>query len=180
MPATTSSRPLAALLVSLALFALAPMALASAPKVGQPAPALIAQSFGGDKFDLTALRGKVVVLNFWASWCEPCRTEMPLLEALSHDYGDRVTVVGLSADDPHDRRDAVQAARQVSYITGLVSEARVNDFGAPQVLPLTYIIDPSGTVSAIMQANQGAVSADRLRAAVETALRGAAPQAAAH
>ncbi len=156
------------------------MTLASAPKVGQPAPALVAQSFTGEKFDLTTLHGKVVVLNFWASWCEPCRTEMPLLEALSHDYGDRVVVVGLSADDPHDRRDAVQAAKQVSYITGLLSEAHSNDFGAPQVLPLTYIIDPTGIVSTIMQANQGPVSADRLRTAVEAALREAPPPAPAH
>ena len=180
MPATTSSWPLAALLGNLGLFLLSPIALAAAPKVGQAAPALIAQSFGGEKLDLTALRGRVVVLNFWASWCEPCRTEMPLLEALSHEYGDRVVVVGLSADDLHDRRDAVQAAKQVSYITGLLSEAHSNDFGAPQVLPLTYIIDPKGTVRAIMQANQGPVSADRLRAAVDTVLREAQPPAPAH
>ena len=54
-------------------------------------------------------------------------------------------------------------------------EARVNGFGAPPALPLTYIIAPSGILSAILQANQGAVSADRLRAAVETALRASAP-----
>ncbi len=180
MPATTFRRLLAPALLIATLIAAGPVAFASAPKLGQPAPALIAKSFGGEEFDLSALRGKVVVVNFWASWCEPCRTEMPLLEALSHDYGDRVVVVGLSADDSHDRRDAVQASKRVSYITGLLSEAHVNGFGAPQALPLTYIIDPSGNVSAIMQANQGAVSADRLRAAVETALRGAAPQAAAH
>ncbi len=162
-------------MAAMLLTASAETALASAPNVGRPAPALVVQSFGGEKFDLSTLRGKVVVLNFWASWCEPCRSEMPLLEALSQEYGARVAVVGLSADDPHDRRDAVQAAKRVSYMTGLLSEAPVNGFGPPLGLPLTYVIDPSGTVSAILQANQGAISADRLRAAVETALREAAP-----
>lgn len=163
-----------AALTAVALAVWASGALASGPTVGQPAPALMAQSFSGEKFDLTTLHGKVVVVNFWASWCEPCRTEMPLLEALSHDYGDRVTVLGLSADDPHDRRDAVQVAKRVSYLTGLVSEAPVNGFGTPQALPLTYVIAPSGILSAILQANQGPLSADRLRVAVETALRATA------
>jgi cytochrome c biogenesis protein CcmG, thiol:disulfide interchange protein DsbE len=175
MPATTSRLTLAAALLALALAVHVPTAQASVVTVGEPAPALIAQSFRGEKFDLSALHGKVVVLNFWASWCEPCRSEMPLLEALSRDYGDRVVVLGLSADDPHDRRDALQAAERVSYITGLLSEARVNGFGAPQALPLTFVIAPSGTVSAVLRANQGAVSADRLRAAVEAALLATKP-----
>ena len=78
-------------------------------------------------------------------------------------------------DDPHDRRDAVLAAERVSYLTGLLSEARVNGFGAPPALPLRYVFAPSGTASAVFRANQGAVSADRLRAAVETALRAITP-----
>jgi cytochrome c biogenesis protein CcmG, thiol:disulfide interchange protein DsbE len=175
MPATTFKLPIATALTAVALAVWAPRAPASPAVVGEPAPALIAQSFRGEKFDLSTLRGKVVVLNFWASWCEPCRAEMPLLEALSHDYGDRVAVVGLSADDPHDRRDAVQLAQRVSYLTGLLVEAPANGFGAPQALPLTYIIAPTGILSAILQANLGPLSADRLRAAVETALHVTAP-----
>jgi cytochrome c biogenesis protein CcmG, thiol:disulfide interchange protein DsbE len=175
MPATTFRAPLGPALAAVALAVWAPGATASAAAVGQPAPALVAQSFNGERFDLSTLHGKVVVVNFWASWCEPCRTEMPLLEALSHDYGDRVAVLGLSADDPHDRHDAVQVAKRVSYLTGLLSEAPVNGFGAPQALPLTYVIAPSGILSAILQANQGPLSADRLRAAVETALHATPP-----
>lgn len=176
MPAIISSRWRAAVaVIAVACAVQAPSAFCAAPAIGQPAPALIAQSFSGEKFNLNTLHGKVVVLNFWASWCEPCRKEMPLLEALSRDYGDRVAVIGLSADDPHDRRDALQAAKRVSYITGLLSEAPTNGFGAPQALPLTYIISSTGTVSAILQANQGAASAEGLRAAVDRALSAPAP-----
>jgi thiol-disulfide isomerase/thioredoxin len=144
------------------------------PAVGQAAPPLVARSFTGATFDLASLRGQVVVLNFWASWCVPCREEMPLLDALGREYRDRgVLVVGLSADDRHDRRDAEAAARAVGYFTGLLGDASANGFGAPQRLPLTYIISPAGLISAVLSANRGPLSAAQLRAAVDVALGGA-------
>ena len=145
---------------------------ADAAAVGRPAPALIRRQFDGQPLDLAGLRGHVVLLNFRASWCGPCRSEMPLLDALSREYRDRgVVVVGLSADDPHDRNDAVKAAAGVHYLTGLLAEAPVNVFGSPQVLPLTYIIGPVGTLGAVLSANRGPLSAGQLRAAVEVQLR---------
>lgn len=143
------------------------------PAVGQPAPALIARGFDGQAIDLAAFRGKLVVLNFWASWCGPCRAEMPALDALSRDYRDRgVIVIGMSADDRHDRKDARAAARSVGYLTGMLTEASTNGFGDPPVLPLTYIIGPDGKVTTILMANRGALSAAQLRAAVEAHLAG--------
>ena len=165
----------------IALFALvlAPHTWAgSTPARGMPAPALAGRSFTGEAFDLGNWRGQVVVLNFWASWCGPCRSEMPLLDALQRDYRDRgVVVLGLSADDRHDRKDALAASQGVAYMTGMLSDCSSNGFGAPQVLPLTYIIDRKGTVSAVLRANRGALSAGELRAAVDHALGDAAPAA---
>ena len=160
--------------LAVALFATASTGLAGAaapPAPGQSAPALVARSFSGESLELATLRGKVVVLNFWASWCGPCRGEMPLLDALAREYQERgVVVVGLSADDRHDRKDAVAAARSVSYFTGLLNEAPSNGFGSPQLLPLTYIIARTGTISAVLRANQAALSAAQLRAAIDAAL----------
>ena len=157
--------------LSFACASIAGLALASGPPVnGQAAPLLKAQSFGGAPIDLGALRGKVVVLNFWASWCEPCRHEMPLLEALSHDFPDRVVVIGLSADDRHDRKDALNASRSVSYPTGLLADAQINEFGPPAVLPLTYVIDGAGRIAAVLRASQGALTDTQLRSAVSSAL----------
>ena len=146
------------------------------PVVGQGAPALRARSFGGEAIDLAALRGQVVVLNFWASWCGPCRSEMPALDALYRDYRKRgVVVIGLSADDSHDRKDALAAARGVSYVTGMLTEATTNGFGAPQVLPMTYVIAADGTLAEVLTANRGALSAAQLRAAVEARLPAISP-----
>ena len=170
MPAITS-RLLRASAALLALALAAEVCASTGPAEGTPAPALVGRSFQGEPFDLSAMRGKVVVLNFWASWCGPCRSEMPLLEALQRDYRERgVVVLGLSADDRHDRKDALKAAQGVSYMTGMLGEASSNGFGAPQVLPLTYVIDRAGSVAAVLRANRGPLSAGQLRAAVELAL----------
>ena len=182
MSATISSpAPAGAILAGVLLLAtgLAPRTWAGpAPAEGLPAPTLAGRSFSGEAFDLGGLRGKVVVLNFWASWCGPCRSEMPLLDALQRDYRERgVVVLGLSADDRHDRNDALAASQGVAYLTGMLTDCSNNGFGAPQVLPLTYIIDRKGTVSAVLRANRGALSAGELRAAVEHALGDAAPAA---
>jgi cytochrome c biogenesis protein CcmG/thiol:disulfide interchange protein DsbE len=148
-----------------------PARAGSPPVEGQEVPALAGRSFGGEPFDLRALHGRVVVLNFWASWCEPCRAEMPLLDALQRDYRERgVVVLGLSADDRHDRKDALAASKSVGYMTGMLAETDSNGFGPPQVLPLTYIIDASGQVVRVLRANRGALSAEQLRAAVGQAL----------
>ena len=149
-----------------------------APSEGMPAPALAGRSFSGEVFDLGNWRGKVVVLNFWASWCGPCRDEMPLLDGLQRDYRERgVVVLGLSADDRHDRKDALAASQGVAYVTGMLAETSVNGFGNPQMLPLTYVIDRKGTLSAVLRANRGPLSAGELRAAIDRALDGAAPAA---
>ncbi len=178
MPATTSKGlwlGVAVVTASLTLYARA----GPAPAEGSPAPALAGRSFSGDPYDLSAWRGKVVVLNFWASWCGPCRSEMPLLDALQRDYRERgVVVLGLSADDRHDRKEALAASQGVAYMTGMLTDCSSNGFGTPQVLPLTYIIDRAGKLSAVLRANRGALSAGQLRAAVGHALDDAAPTVA--
>ena len=94
-----------------------------------------------------------------------------MLDALYRDEAQQgVTVIGLSADDRHDRADAVKAARAVSYPTGLLSEATVNDFGAPQLLPMTYVIARNGTIAASLSANRGALSATALKQFVASLL----------
>ncbi|TLY80884.1 MAG: TlpA family protein disulfide reductase [Gammaproteobacteria bacterium] len=80
------------------------MAAGRAPEVGDPAPALLVPELDGHGFDLSALRGKVVIVNFWATWCAPCRAEMPVLDAFYRRYhAQGLELLGLSIDDAHDR-----------------------------------------------------------------------------
>jgi peroxiredoxin len=68
-------------------------------EVGQPAPAYSAQSMSGDSVSLASLRGNVVLLNVWATWCGPCRQEIPELRAIHAKYKDRgLQLVGVSVD----------------------------------------------------------------------------------
>jgi cytochrome c-type biogenesis protein len=143
---------------------------ARTPAEGDAAPVLEARLFDGRALDLATLRGQVVVLNLWASWCTPCRQEMPVLDALAHEYAARgVTVIGLSADDRHDRREAERIARDFGYALGLLADAPRNGFGTPATLPLTYVIDAQGRIARVLRAADG-TSGRELRAAVEAQL----------
>jgi thiol-disulfide isomerase/thioredoxin len=103
----------------------------------------------GPTFDLSTLRGKVVIVNFWATWCAPCREEMPILEAFyqSH-HAQGLEVIGLSMDRSRDREAVKKLMLSVSYPIALASEAKVNGFGAARALPVTYVVDETGTVRA--------------------------------
>ena len=123
--------------------------VAASDDVGKPAPALIVKQLDGHDLDLAALRGKVVVLNFWATWCPPCRAEMPMLEEFYQKHASEgVTVVGLSADDPHERKAVNRAMQGLTYPAALLVDAKPNGFGTPKALPITYIIGPDGVIRA--------------------------------
>src|SRR5688572_653120 len=85
-------------LIAFALLASAPR-LASSEEPLQTAPPFSVRTFEGKVVRLTDLRGKPVVLDFWATWCRPCRASMPHLDAVQKRYEDRLVVIGLSVDE---------------------------------------------------------------------------------
>ena len=100
---------------------------------------------GGGAVSLSDFRGEWVVVNYWATWCAPCRKEMPELSAL-HDERADVTVLGLAFEDVDDNdfEDFLTAA-PVSYpILKVDVYAPPEPFGAPRVLPTTIILDRTG------------------------------------
>jgi len=122
---------------------------ASALDVGDTAPALKGMTLDGKPFDLAALKGKVVVLNLWATWCGPCREEMPALDAFAKRYGARgVLVVGLDENDPEDVAEVRKVMAAFSYPALMAETAPTNDFHQPRVLPITYVIDATGVIRA--------------------------------
>ncbi len=126
----------------------AALAFASAT-VGQAAPAMVVPELDGRTFDLSALRGKVVIVNFWASWCSPCRAEMPALDAFYRRYHSQgLEMIGVSADRPHDRSDVSKVMQAFSYPAAMLDDAGSNGFGTLSVLPETFIVDRDGIVRA--------------------------------
>ncbi|MEV0157315.1 TlpA disulfide reductase family protein [Micromonospora sp. NPDC050686] len=147
--------PTAVLLLSVGLGAAATTGhLAGAGEVRQrpavPAPALVGTTLAGDRFDLAALRGRVVLVNVFASWCGPCRDELPLLvEAAGRWSPQGLAVVGLNL---RDGPEAVRALLREADADGLTvlpdpDGTRAVDWGVRGV-PETFVVDRAGRIVA--------------------------------
>jgi thiol-disulfide isomerase/thioredoxin len=138
---------LRALLAGAAALCCVATATGEPPAVGQVAPALVVAQLDGRTFDLKALRGHVVIVNFWATWCSPCRAEMPRLDAFYRQYHARgLELLGLSVDDKADAAAVRTVMRGFSYPAALAADARENGFGPAVAVPMTWIIDARGVV----------------------------------
>jgi cytochrome c biogenesis protein CcmG, thiol:disulfide interchange protein DsbE len=148
-------------------FGLAGQQAIAAVEVGQSAPPLAATELSGQGFDLNALRGHVVIVNFWATWCAPCRAEMPALNAFYQQYRNQgLDMIGISADRPRDRSDVVKVMQAYAYPAAMLRDANPNGFGAPEALPETFVIDGTGVVRAKFRPDQTGVTEQSLAAAV--------------
>jgi thiol-disulfide isomerase/thioredoxin len=146
-------------------------AIASASIVGEAAPALIVPELSGNQFDLAKLRGKVVVINFWATWCPPCRDEMPALNAFyQRHHAEGVEMLGLSADRAHARADVVKVMQSFSYPAAMLSDAATDGFGPVADLPVTIVVGPNGVVRNEITPSDGPLTEERLSAVVEPML----------
>ncbi len=143
---------------------------------GDRAPALVAPTPDGGSIDLNTLRGRVVVLNVWASWCPPCRAEMPLLSRLKATHAeDGLVVLALSADRHRDRNDAIAALKGLNLTAAFMDGAKPNGYANPEALPITYVIDREGIIRAIFPPGGGAIEARALEAAIAPWLTAANP-----
>jgi thiol-disulfide isomerase/thioredoxin len=136
-----------ALIVVLVDLALPPESARAAPHIDEAAPPLVLTTLDGSTFDLTKQRGKVVMVNYWATWCAPCRREMPKLDAFYRKYQSQgLEIVGISIDFERDLEKARKAARGIAYPIALAKAITTNGFGMPEGVPITWIIDTDGKV----------------------------------
>ena len=139
------------LIVMTVMAAFASLAARAEAVVGQPAPALVASTRDSKAFDLAALKGKVVIIHYWATWCAPCREEMPVLEAIWRTYhGKGMEMLAISADRPRAQADVDMVAHSFSFPIAMLNAISKNDFGNPTQLPMTYIIDKDGKVVSLL------------------------------
>lgn len=145
-------------------------AFAGGPTVGAAAPAFVGQTLNGEAFDLAAQRGHVAVVNLWATWCPPCRAEMPMLDAFYKAHrGAGVILVGLSADHRRDLGTVKRVMSAFSYPAALLDAARTNGFGAPDSLPMTYVVDAEGRIRSIFNGARAPLTEAVLAEAVQAA-----------
>ncbi|NJD09132.1 MAG: TlpA family protein disulfide reductase, partial [Gemmatimonadetes bacterium] len=122
------------------------------PLEGQPAPDLATKTLAGEKVALSDLRGKVVLVNFWATWCPPCRAEMPGFERVWKDKRDAgFVVMGLSADETGSRGVAKFLRDQgITYPVGMASAAAKAAYGGVNGLPMSFLVDRQGVVQRVI------------------------------
>lgn len=128
------------------------------PVVG-PAPAWQLTDLSGKEIGRDALKGKVVVVDFWATWCPPCVHEIPGYVALQKKYADRgLVIVGLSVDQKGAAIVSPFAKKyEINYPLALADETTVKAFGGIEGIPTTFLIDREGN---IRHKKVGAMEAD--------------------
>jgi peroxiredoxin len=115
--------------------------------VGEPVPAYAAPTMAGDTISLAELRGQAVVLNIWATWCPPCREEMPGLDALQRQYADQgLRVIGVSIDGRNAAREVDEFLRSngIEFMILHDADERVTRTFRTIGVPETFLIDREG------------------------------------
>jgi cytochrome c biogenesis protein CcmG/thiol:disulfide interchange protein DsbE len=143
------------------------IARAAAPE----APELRLRTLSGEEMNLEHLRGRVVAVNFWASWCGPCLAEMPELAKLWNDHQGRCfELLGVAAESA--RTDAERRARGIPYPILFDADGRALDAWDVRGFPRTFLLDPDGRVRRVFP---GMVSRETLAEAIEPLLPGSCP-----
>ncbi len=125
----------------------APPALAPAPHADFPAPPFTLQSTTGEQFDLAALKGKVVLVNFWATWCPPCRAEMPAIDQLYRTNREAgLVVLGINQGEDQAAVQSFAGQFNLSFPILLDPNGAVNARYNVSALPTTFIIDRKGII----------------------------------
>jgi len=117
------------------------------PLAGQPAPEfdLPGQS-GGKRASLSGTHGKVVLVDFWATWCGPCRASFPKYQAIAQKYSDDVVVVGISEDDESDGIKPFAQETGATFLLAWDGDKSVAKSYHPDAMPTSFLIDKNGLV----------------------------------
>ena len=130
-----------------------------APVAGQLAPLFTGTTSEGAEFSLRALRGRPVVLNFWATWCAPCVAEMPDLQRVQDTFGDAVTVVGVNTGENAATVREWATAHNLAFLLTLDPAGDATAAYQLRGQPTTFVINAEGVVTDVLF---GPTTADQL------------------
>jgi len=107
------------------------------------APDFTLKSTDGKKIKLSDYKGKIVILDFWATWCGPCRIGIPDLIEIQKEYKDKVVVIGISLDQDRTIKDVIPFIKEykINYPVVYGTEQVVVDYGYIEAIPTTFILD---------------------------------------
>lgn len=119
---------------------------ASALQAGANAPEIGLEDQNGAQVRMSELRGKVVVVDFWASWCGPCRQEIPFLNELQAEFGDDLVIIGVNLDRDEDNMEEFLEDNPMNFRVVHDEGQRVAARYRPERMPSSYIVDRQGVV----------------------------------
>jgi cytochrome c biogenesis protein CcmG, thiol:disulfide interchange protein DsbE len=153
--------PLLRALTAASCLMLAPVALQARPVVGKPSPDFTITLVDKSKIDFAALKGQVVVINFWATWCVPCRTELPLLDAYYRKLAPHgLKVFAITTEDSV----PINQLRKLFAALAISSGRRITGgYDIMSGVPTNYVIDRKGVVR---YAKAGALELDDLNSVI--------------
>ena len=139
---------------------------------GKPAPGFTLTSTDGKKVSLSDFKGRPVLVNFWATWCGPCKLEMPWLEEFSNKYkAQGLVVLGMDEDQDMRPEDVARTAKKIGVSYPILmpdkNETTSKAYGGIDYTPETFYVDKSGKVIAV---SLGAPSKDRMEALIQQAI----------
>ena len=141
-----------------------------ADAIGKPAPLnYTVKDMNGASVHLASYKGKIILLNFWATWCPPCKVEIPDLIELQEQYRDDVVVLGFSVDDTAEQLKPFAADYKMNYpvLVGLGHENIQEAYGPMWGIPVTIIIDRDGTIA---KKQSGIRTKDQIEREIKTLL----------
>jgi cytochrome c biogenesis protein CcmG/thiol:disulfide interchange protein DsbE len=124
---------------------LTPGAQANDLHLGKPAPPATLVTLDGKRISTTDLQGNVVILTFWATWCGPCRQELPLLSGYASQHaGQGLVVLGFTLDPAEALPKVQKVAQTLSFPVGLLENSTLPGYGRIWRIPVNFTIDPQG------------------------------------
>ncbi len=152
-------------------FALSIGSASAGQQVGKPAADFSLTDAAQKPVKLGDLRGKVVLIDFWASWCEPCLRELPELEKLHKQLASRgAVIIGVNIDRERKNADDLIARLKLSFTNLYDPKGQLAEVYDPPKMPTSYVIDAQGTVQLINEGYSGPADIAKLKKTIEQLL----------